>query len=77
MELAKFVEDFASEFEDSEFEDLGPMTNYHDLEEWDSLVGLSIIGMVRNKYGVRLTGEEVKNAGTVEALFNIVESKQQ
>lgn len=77
MELQKFIEDFASEFEDTEIEEFAADTKYRDLDEWDSLLGLSIIGMVNNKYGVKVTGEEVKNAGTIEGLFNIVKSKVQ
>ena len=75
MELQKFIDEFASEFEDTEREEFGADTKYRDLDEWDSLLGLSIIGMVNNNYGVKVTGEEVKNAGTIEGLFNIVQSK--
>jgi len=77
MELQNFIEDFASEFEDTEIEEFAADTKYRELDEWDSLLGLSIIGMVNNKYGVKVTGEEVKNAGTIEGLFNIVKSKVQ
>lgn len=76
MELNEFVKNFAAEFEMTAPEEITPETVYRDLDEWDSLIGLSIIGMVSNTYSVKITGEEVKNAGTVEGLFKIVASRK-
>ena len=75
MEINDFIEKFAGEFEMTEPEEFTPDTQYRDLDEWDSLLGLSIIGMINNNYGVKVTGEEVKNAGTITGLFTIVESR--
>ena len=75
MDIKEFIENFAAEFEMTEPEEFNEETQYRELEEWDSLLGLSIIGMINNTYGVKVTGEEVKNAGTIEGLFNIVQSK--
>lgn len=75
MEIKDFIEKFAAEFEMTEPEEFNENTQYRDLEEWDSLLGLSIIGMINNNYGVKVTGEEVKNAGTIMGLFKIVESR--
>ena len=75
MELKQFIDDFAAEFEMTDIEEFTPDAKYREFDEWDSLLGLSIIGMVKNKYGKMITGEEVKNAGTIEALFRIVESR--
>ncbi len=75
MEINDFIEKFAGEFEMTEPEEFAPETRYRDLDEWDSLLGLSIIGMINNNYGVKVTGEEVKNAGTIMGLFKIVESR--
>ena len=74
-EIKDFIEKFAGEFEMTEPEEFNENTQYRELEEWDSLLGLSIIGMINNNYGVKVTGEEVKNAGTILGLFKIVESR--
>ena len=76
MNLDQFIKDFATEFEITELEEITAKTSYRDLEEWDSLLGLAIIGMVNNKYHVKISGEEVRNAKTVENLFDLVKSKQ-
>ena len=76
MSLDQFIKDFANEFEMTDPEDITAETSYHNLDEWDSLLSLSIIGMVNNKYHVKISGEEVRNAKFVENLFNLVKSKQ-
>lgn len=76
MDLDQFINDFAAEFELTKPEEIKPETPYRDLDEWDSLLSLSIIGMVYNKYHIKISGEEVRYAKTVENLFNLVKSKQ-
>lgn len=75
MDIKSFIDSFAGEFELTEPEEFTESTNYRDLDEWDSLLGLSIIGMINNTYGVKVTGEEVKNAGSILGLYKIVESR--
>ena len=76
MELQDFINNFALQFEMTEPEEITAGTIYRDLEEWDSLLSLSIIGMINNTYQVKVTGEEVKDQCTVEDLFNLVVSKK-
>ncbi len=75
MEIKDFIENFAAEFEMTEPEEFTEDTKYRELEEWDSVMGLSIIGMVNNTYGVKVTGEEIRNAGTIKGLYDIVKSR--
>jgi acyl carrier protein len=49
---------------------------FKDLDEWDSMTALSMIAMVDEEYSVKLTGNEIKQAQTIEDLFNIVKSKK-
>lgn len=76
MELHDFINNFAQQFEMTEPEEITPTTVYRDLEEWDSLLSLSIIGMINNTYQVKVSGEEVKDQRTVEDLFKLVASKK-
>ena len=76
MELQDFINNFAQQFEMTEPEEITATTVYRDLEEWDSLLSLSIIGMINNTYQVKVTGEEVKDQCTVEDLFKLVVSKK-
>ncbi len=76
MELNEFVAHFAEQFEETDASEFTPATKYHDLDEWSSLVGLSIIAMVDEEYGVALKGNDVKSSVTIEDLFNVVKERQ-
>ena len=75
MEIKEFIENFADQFDDTELSEFKPETVFHELDEYSSLIALSIIGMIDDEYGVTLTGNEMKSAVTIEDLFHIVEEK--
>jgi len=75
MELNEFVAHFAEQFEETDQSLFTPETKYHDLEEWSSLIGLSIIAMVDEEYDVTIKGNDVKSSITIEDLFNIGKSR--
>ena len=75
MTLDEFVKAFAAEFDDTPAEEFTPETNYRELDEWGSLVSLSIISMVDDEFNKRLTGADLRKCTTIEELFNLVESK--
>lgn len=75
MELSKFIENFADQFDDTDLSEIKAETVFHDLDEYSSLIALSIIAMVDEEYDVQLKGDDMRSAVTVEDLFNIVKSK--
>ena len=75
MELQEFVQNFANQFDDTDAELFTPSTKFRDLEEWSSLIGLSIILMVDEEYGITIGADDMKQAQTIEELFNIVKGK--
>ena len=75
MELSVFVQNFADQFDETDAEVFTPETRFRDLDEWSSLIGLSIILMVDEEYGITLGAEDMKKAETIEDLFTIVQSK--
>lgn len=75
MEIKDFVENFANQFDDTDASDIQAETNFRDLDEWSSLIALSIIAMVDEEYDITLKGDDIKNATTVEDLFNTVKAK--
>ncbi len=76
MEIKEFIENFADQFDDTDISEIKPETVMRDLDEWSSMIGLSLLNMVDNEYGVKLTVDELRNAITVQNLFDIVEKKQ-
>lgn len=76
MEIKEFVENFAAQFDETDPSEITSSTRFRDLEEWSSLIGLSIIAMVDEEYDVTLRGDDMRKANTVEELFEIVKGKQ-
>lgn len=75
MELRDFVTNFAEQFEETDASTIQAATVFKDLDEWSSLIALSVIAMVDEEYDVALKGDDVRNAVTVEDLFHVVQSK--
>lgn len=75
MEIKEFIENFAAQFDDTDASVFNAETKFHELDEWSSLVALNIIAMVDEEYDVTLKGNDIKNAQTVEDLFNTVKAK--
>lgn len=73
--LDEFVQLFAEQFDETDANEIGASTKFHDLDEWSSLIGLSVIAMVDEEFEVALKGDDVKNASTVEDLYKVVVSK--
>ena len=76
MDEKTFLQNFAEQFDDTDASEITMSTVFHDLEEYSSLIALSIIAMVDEEYDVQLKGDDMRSAVTVEDLFNIVKSKQ-
>lgn len=77
MELNEFVKHFADQFDDTDPSEIEAGTAYHDLDDWSSLIALSILNMVEKKCGVSgLTFDELKSSTTVEDVYNIVQNKK-
>ena len=75
MDLQEFVAHFAEQFEETDASVFTSQTKYHELEEWSSLIGLSIIALVDEEYDVAIKGNDVKSSVTIEDLFNIVKER--
>ena len=75
MEIKDFIVNFADQFEDTDPEEITADTQFHDLEEWDSLVALAVLNMTEKKYGKKITFDEMKKCVTVTDLFNLIDKK--
>lgn len=75
MEINEFIEHFAEQFDDTELNEFKPETVFHDLDEYTSLIALSIILMIDEEYGVSIDASEMAAAVTIEDLYNTVNSK--
>ncbi|MCE5174419.1 MAG: acyl carrier protein [Bacteroidales bacterium] len=75
MELNEFIKNVADQFDETDASEITATTAFHNLDEYSSLIALSIMSMVDDEYDVQLKGDDMRGAVTVEDLFNIVKSK--
>jgi len=76
MELNSFIEKFAEQFDDTDVTTFSAETKFRDLDEWSSLIALSVIAMVDEEYDVQIKGDDVRNATTIKDLFETVSGKK-
>jgi acyl carrier protein len=76
MELNDFIGKVAEQFEETDASVFKAETKFKELEEWSSLTALSVIAMVDEIYDIRLKGDDIRGAVTIEDLFVIAKSKQ-
>ena len=70
MEIKEFIQNFADNFDDTDIYLFTPETHFRELDEWTSLLALSTMALVSEEYGVELSPEEMRNAQTIEDLYN-------
>jgi acyl carrier protein len=76
MELQKFIINFAELFEETDTNDFKAETAFKELDEWSSLHALLIIAMADEKYGVKITGEDIRNSTTINDVYEIVKNRK-
>jgi acyl carrier protein len=75
MDIKDFIGHFAEQFDKTDINEFTPKTVFRDLDEYSSLMALSIIAMVNEEYDVTLKGNDMSSVVTIEDLYNIVKSK--
>lgn len=74
MEIQSFVDKFASQFDETDLSEFKPETCFRDLDEWNSFLALAIMAMIKTHYDVAVTAQEMRDAQTIQDLFNLVQS---
>lgn len=75
MELNEFIEHFAEQFDETDITAFQAETKFKELDEWSSLLALSIIAMVDEEYDVRIKGDDIRSSVTIKDLFDLVKSR--
>ncbi len=72
MDIKDFTAKFASQFFDTDPSEFKPETVFKELDEWSSLSVIQIIAMADAEYGVTIDGYTIKQAETIQDLYNAV-----
>ena len=75
MDKKEFLATIAEQFEDTDPAEIKYDTIFHNLEEWSSLIGMTLIAMAKVNYNKSITGEELKKCVTIEDIYNLIKNK--
>ena len=75
--IDEFISLFADQFDDIDVDKLSPDVKFHDLEEWTSLVALSVIAMIDEEFDVVVNGEDMRSCDTISDLYYVIKAKQE
>jgi acyl carrier protein len=72
MDINHFIANFAAQFDDTDPGNFKTETKFREIDEWSSLIALSVIAMVDEEYDVKLKGEDIRTSQTLNDLYLIV-----
>ena len=75
MELKEFIENFAAQFDDTDASEFKGETKFRELEEWSSLIALSVIAMVDEEYNITINSDAIRESKTIKDLFDHINKK--
>lgn len=77
IKIEDFINKFAKQFNYTEIDAFQPETDFRSLEEWDSLISLCVLSMIKDEYGFYLKPEEMKSCKTIQDLCDAVNKQFQ
>jgi len=76
MDSQKFIEQFKEQFDFLEDDVvIDSKTEFKNLEDWDSLVALSVIAMADEHYDVKVSGDDIRGATIIQDLIDLISSR--
>ena len=73
--MEKFVNCFFELLDDTDKSLITSDTVFKELEEWTSILPLSLIAMVDEVYDVTLDTDDIRDANTLEELYRAIQQK--
>lgn len=74
--MEDFILKFKDQFDDIDPSLINPETKFRELDEWDSIMGLSVIGFIDDEYGVEFNADDMKECHTLGDIYNRIQSKK-
>lgn len=67
-----FLENFRELFDDVNAEEIQFETRFKDVDDWSSLIVLSLIVQFEDNYNVKLTPTNIQECSTIEDLYKLI-----
>lgn len=75
LEMTTFIQDFEELFDEVEQGSITKETIIRDLDEWSSLIALTLIAMADENYEIKLTGDDIRTSITVDDIYQKILAK--
>jgi acyl carrier protein len=72
MKIHDFIIKISEQFEETDPSIFSANTKFKTLDEWSSMIALSIIAMCDDEFGKELSGEDIRSSETIQDLFDIL-----
>lgn len=72
MDTSKFIKQFAEALEIEDASTLSEVTEFRNLDEWDSLAYLNIIAMLDEEYDLQIENAEFKKIVTIGDIITYI-----
>ena len=68
-----FLENFVEQLLEPDEVKIDIDTNFRDLDEWDSMTGMTILVMIQDEYKIDLPADHFRTLNTLGDIFDFVE----
>ena len=75
MDIKEFIQNFADQFDETDASELTLDTRFRAIDEWSSIIALSVMAMWAEEDDVILSANEMENANQISDIYNIVKSR--
>jgi acyl carrier protein len=75
MNLNDFISNFSNCFNRTPATDIKAETEFKKIDEWSSILALIVIAMVDSDYQKVLTADDIRNATTVQDIYELLIKK--
>lgn len=72
MELSKFIEEFEISIQGTSVGGLNQDTKFQELEEWDSVAILNIIGFIDIEFSTQIAADKILKCHTINEVYELV-----
>lgn len=71
--MEQFLENFYELLEETDRDVITQDTVFKNLDEWNSMTALMLIAMFDEQYDVKINGDSINNANTLEDLYKLTQ----
>lgn len=74
MDIKEFIENFIEQFDEVPATEITSENRFHEMDEWSSMIALSVMAMIDEEYDVQIKADEMRNSQTIQELYDVVQS---